>query len=86
VTNVLCVVMPPNGAERSYFHLTAPLNWILLILQTLFYASAVIGNHFQCSRNLGRLLYLPTFLFNSNFAALAGLYRFLAMLPASLLA
>jgi biofilm PGA synthesis N-glycosyltransferase PgaC len=78
VTNVLCVVMPPSGAERSYVQLTAPINWILLILQTLFYASAVIGNHFQCSGDLGRLLYLPTFLFNSNLAALAGLYRFLA--------
>ncbi|MDM8521969.1 glycosyltransferase family 2 protein [Desulfococcaceae bacterium HSG8] len=50
---------------------------ILLYFQFIFYAAALIGNFVKTSDAFGKLLYLPTFLVNSNIAALMGLYRFL---------
>jgi poly-beta-1,6-N-acetyl-D-glucosamine synthase len=52
---------------------------IFLALQIIFYATALVGNLLARKTNykLPVYLYLPTFLFNSNFAAVIGLYRFL---------
>ncbi|MEZ4682483.1 MAG: glycosyltransferase family 2 protein [Caldilineaceae bacterium] len=48
----------------------------LLLLQILFYLAAIVGNTLPLPGKLGKLLYLPTFLVNSNWAALVGLVRF----------
>ena len=58
---------------RGWFHRKAP--W-LLGLQGLFYSLAVIGNLVKTKGMLGKLLYIPTFLTNSNLAALLGCYRY----------
>lgn len=50
---------------------------ILLVAQGLFYLAAFIGNRVTLPGKLGKLFYLPTFLLNSNWAALLGLLRFL---------
>jgi cellulose synthase/poly-beta-1,6-N-acetylglucosamine synthase-like glycosyltransferase len=50
---------------------------IMLALQVGFYVLALVGHLWQPRGLLGRLLYLPTFLVNSNWAALLGLVRFL---------
>jgi poly-beta-1,6-N-acetyl-D-glucosamine synthase len=43
----------------------------------LFYLLAGLGSLFKGEGLLARLLYLPTFLVNSNMAALLGLVRYL---------
>jgi len=42
------------------------------------YAAALFGSYRHPGGKLGKLLYLPTYLVNSNLAALLGLGRFLA--------
>lgn len=55
----------------------APLYRFLLVGQVAFYGLAEVGRRMGQRGGLGRILYLPTYLVNSNFAALAGLLRFL---------
>lgn len=55
-----------------------PLARLLLFLQMGFYGAALFGSSFHPGGKLGKLLYLPTYLVNSNLAALLGLGRFLA--------
>lgn len=49
-----------------------------LLLQFLFYGLAWLGNHTQIQGKPGKLLYIPTFLVNSNLAAGRGLLQALA--------
>ena len=69
VTNLLLVMKTGLGAW------TWPVG--LLLIQILFYLAAGIGNTVTLPGKLGKLVYLPTFLVNSNWAALLGLVRFL---------
>lgn len=69
VTSVTALLFPGN----SWFHQMAP--WFLG-LQVLFYGLAVIGNLIETKGLIGKLLYIPTFLTNSNWAAVLGCYRF----------
>lgn len=61
----------------ALFTLAAPFNLSFLVLQILFYGLALTGNIVSTRGFLGKLLYLPAFLVNSNLAALTGLYAFL---------
>lgn len=78
VFNLLAVLFPPQS--KGLLILSKPYSVIFLILQIAFYALAWIGRN---SGNRGeqnkllRLIYLPTFLMNSNLAALLGFFRFL---------
>ncbi|HEX6386503.1 MAG TPA: glycosyltransferase family 2 protein, partial [Anaerolineae bacterium] len=72
--NLIALMRPPLAAGASLRRLTPPFNWLLFLLQAVFYGLAWIGNHVA---HKSRLLYLPTFLVNSNLAAVIGLYRFL---------
>jgi len=75
----LYVVLFPDPADRfSLMNLAAPFGWMLLVLQTLFYSVAWLGRKRQQDNWLGKLLYLPTFLVNSNWAALVGCLRYLS--------
>ncbi len=78
LTNFMAVLRPIRSKKYSLLHLTPPFNWLMLFFQVLFYGLAWVGNY-QQERNgkPGILLYLPTFLVNSNLAAIVGLYRFL---------
>lgn len=49
---------------------------ILLATQTIFYLTAIVGNQVALPGKLGKICYLPTFLVNSNWAALLGLLRY----------
>jgi cellulose synthase/poly-beta-1,6-N-acetylglucosamine synthase-like glycosyltransferase len=76
--NLLAVIFPPAG--KGFFLLSKPYSLIFLGLQAMFYALAWLGRNSgeRGSQNkFVRLLYLPTFLTNSNFAALMGFFRFL---------
>ena len=75
LANLLAVVRPRRAARPSLSGLTPPFNWIMLWLQLLFYGLAWLGNMVETQGAMGKLLYLPTFLVNSNLAALIGLYR-----------
>lgn len=73
LANIILVVAgwPAGSAEwRNIYNL-------LLAGQVIFYLLAWLGGKFQRDTTLGRLLYLPAFLMNSNLAALLGLYRYL---------
>jgi len=62
---------------HSLLFLSTPYNWILLGLQFAFYFLAWLGTRVKLKGLIGKLLYLPTFLFNSNLAAILGLYGYL---------
>jgi cellulose synthase/poly-beta-1,6-N-acetylglucosamine synthase-like glycosyltransferase len=77
LTNVMAIIRPSNASGNRLFSLAFPFNWIFLFLQTAFYGMAWLG-HREPDRKgiIGKILYLPTFLVNSNMAAILGLYRF----------
>jgi len=76
--NLISVFFPP--AMKGFWILSKPYSLIFLGLQFLFYTLAWVGrkagNRGKQSK-LVRLFYLPTFLTNSNYAALMGFFRFL---------
>jgi cellulose synthase/poly-beta-1,6-N-acetylglucosamine synthase-like glycosyltransferase len=76
LTNLLALIFPTYRGP-ALLVLSSPYNWILFFLQIAFYLLAV-GGGFLEKRNIGwlRILYVPTFLFNSNLAALMGMARF----------
>ena len=51
---------------------------IAMGLQAGFYLLALVGNRFAGRHKVGKLLYLPTFLVNSNFASFLGFLRFVS--------
>jgi cellulose synthase/poly-beta-1,6-N-acetylglucosamine synthase-like glycosyltransferase len=76
--NLLAVLFPPAG--QGLWILSRPYSVIFLGLQFLFYALAWIGRKTGDrgeQNKLVRLFYIPTFLTNSNFAALMGFVKFL---------
>ncbi|MCS6992667.1 MAG: glycosyltransferase family 2 protein [Anaerolineales bacterium] len=75
VSNLMLVLFPAQSG--SFWQLAYPFNWIFLGLQAAFYALAVLGNFVRFKGPIGKLLYLPTFLVNSNYAVLMGLFSFL---------
>lgn len=78
VANVL-VVLFPWRRKRTPWGLGRPFGRFFLFLQTLFYGLALLGNsqpqQGKKEDKLSKILYLPTFLVNSNVAALTGIYR-----------
>jgi len=70
------VLLPPPNS--TWLWLSPPWNWLTLTAQILFYLTAWLGSHLaERGGLLGKLLYLVTFLVNSNLAALFGFWRFL---------
>lgn len=63
--------------ESSFFMLSSPFAAYLFGLQVMFYLLALLGGYFRFDGKIGRLLYLPTFLLNSNWATLKGFYGFI---------
>jgi cellulose synthase/poly-beta-1,6-N-acetylglucosamine synthase-like glycosyltransferase len=51
---------------------------LLLTAQAVFYTLALIGNIFKLQGIMGKLLYLPVFLVNSNLATLKGFFSFVS--------
>jgi poly-beta-1,6-N-acetyl-D-glucosamine synthase len=65
-----------NGPD--WLILADPYDRIFLFLQILFYGIALMGTKVKLRGMLGKLMYLPTFLVNSNMAALRGFYRYVS--------
>jgi cellulose synthase/poly-beta-1,6-N-acetylglucosamine synthase-like glycosyltransferase len=76
--NLLALFFTARETAFPVLFLAPPYNWIAVSCQSVFYLLALGGRRME-KRPGGyfRFLYLPTFLFNSNWAALVGLYRFL---------
>ncbi len=64
--------------NSSHYELIQLFYISLLILQVLFYLVALVGVLTKNNNNMfGKIFYLPTFVVNSNYAALVGFYRFI---------
>lgn len=76
----LAAVFIPYPKPNHWFYLSPPLGLIFLILQIAFYLMAIVGMKIEKQQGDSRLrllLYLPTFLVNSNLAALQGFFQFI---------
>jgi len=76
--NIIAVALPPGG--HGFWLLGRPWSAYLLGLQVLLYGLSVLGSPSMGEgrkSRLSRLLYLPTFLVNSNLAAIQGLMMYL---------
>lgn len=77
-SNLLAVLWPVQSHNLPLYHLAPPYGVIFLVIQVVFYLAAWLGSRFELPGLAGRIFYIPVFLFNSNFATLIGLYRFLS--------
>ncbi len=67
--------------QTEEFRLSTLVSSIMLlcfILQVIFYTLALIGTKYKPGGWIGKLLYLPVFLVNSNYATLGGFFNFFA--------
>ena len=78
ISNLVAIIWPPAAMNLRGLWLSAPFNKYFFILQCLFYLMALLGNFIQKEDWIGKTLYLPSFIVNSNFAALIGLFRYVA--------
>jgi poly-beta-1,6-N-acetyl-D-glucosamine synthase len=80
IANLLAVIMPVENIYSPFLQLAAPFGLFFLIGQILFYGIAWLGNYLQVNHSLssiGKILYLPAFLVNSNLSAVTGLILFI---------
>jgi len=77
LANMITLIWNYPVESLPLLSLTAPFNWFFFLLQIAFYFLAWLGAHVTYRGSLGKLLYLPTFLVNSNYAALLGFYNYL---------
>lgn len=69
LTNVLVLILGQGNSGSGL--------WVWLLCgQILFYGVALLGQFISFGRILGKLLYIPTFLVSSNWAAMRGLYLY----------
>jgi cellulose synthase/poly-beta-1,6-N-acetylglucosamine synthase-like glycosyltransferase len=76
VANLLVLIIPSDLLDQGLLYLGRPYSFILLILQLIFYASAWLGNLLHGRGLIGKLLYIPAFLVNSNYSSVQGLISF----------
>ena len=72
----LAACLWPPALDPAWLYLASPYNFIFLAAEILIGILALIGESLKEKGFLGKLLYIPTFLVNSNMAAILGLYSF----------
>jgi cellulose synthase/poly-beta-1,6-N-acetylglucosamine synthase-like glycosyltransferase len=77
ITNIMALFWLNGKSWNRLVNLAPPFNWVMLVLQGVFYGLALVGRYTKQPGKYGKFLYLPTFLVNSNLAAVIGLYRFI---------
>lgn len=77
LTNIFLVLIP-RDTSTSLLRMSAPYAWTFLSIQLFFYLLAVLGNLVKFQGLLGKLIYLPTYLVNSNIAILRGFYGYIS--------
>ncbi|MGZ9165179.1 MAG: glycosyltransferase family 2 protein, partial [Anaerolineales bacterium] len=75
--NLLVMMIPSISLDYGLLYLGRPYSLIMFILQLIFYGFAWLGNVLRGKGLMGKLLYIPAFLVNSNFSAVHGLILFL---------
>ncbi|MBX3038693.1 MAG: glycosyltransferase family 2 protein [Anaerolineales bacterium] len=78
ISNLVALI--PYPRPDSWFYLTNPLSILFFGLQVIFYLLAILGAKIERragDSKLRLLFYLPTFLVNSNYAALQGFFQFI---------
>lgn len=76
LTSLAAVIGSPKS-QTALSRPKIPINGVLFGLQLAFYGLAFTARWVKAPGLLGRLLYLPAFLLDSNWAALVGLSRFI---------
>jgi cellulose synthase/poly-beta-1,6-N-acetylglucosamine synthase-like glycosyltransferase len=76
LTNLIALLYSPGLSKSSLLYLSGVYGWIFITIQFLFYFSAWLGSWLKKRGVSIKLFYLPTFLFNSNWATLLGFIRF----------
>jgi poly-beta-1,6-N-acetyl-D-glucosamine synthase len=75
VTVAACIwQLPPM--QFGWIYLARPFNYLFLVVEVSLCGLAYFGNLLKNKGILGKILYIPTFLINSNLAAIIGLYSF----------
>ena len=77
LTNIFLVLLPKD-ASTSLLGMSALYAWTFLSIQLFFYLLAGLGSLVKFQGLLGKLVYLPTYLVNSNIAILKGFYGFIS--------
>ena len=77
VTNLLALTKPSGAARNPVLSLAWPYSLIFLALQVVFYLCAWLGYRIKGRGPIGKILYIPAFLVNSNLSAVRGLISFL---------
>ena len=77
LANILAVIFPVEASKPSILALTYHYSLIFLALQLIFYAAAFLGSKKKFGGLLGKILYIPTYLVNSNIAVLKGVYGYI---------
>jgi poly-beta-1,6-N-acetyl-D-glucosamine synthase len=67
---------PPSSSALGWFYLISPFNYLFLAGEIFIIILAVFGSSLKELGVLGKILYIPAFLVNSNLAAVLGLYSF----------
>lgn len=79
VSNLLAITLPSyQMEEKSILYLTKPYSQFLFTLQIIFYFLALVGNRFKKLSLIGKALYIPAFLVNSNLSAVRGLISYIS--------
>jgi len=74
ISNLILVILYSSVATSGF--MTVSMAAVLLLIQGIFYLSALIYPFIRKGTILANVLYLPTFLINSNFASLIGALRY----------
>ena len=76
LVTVAACIWPWPETNTPWLYLAPPFNIIFLVAELLICVLAFFGGSLKEKGLLGKILYLPTFLVNSNLAAILGLYSF----------
>lgn len=77
LANLVLAFRSSSPTRAPLWSLSGRWGKLFLFLQSLFYLSAWLGAQTDGKGRISKILYLPTFLVNSNMAALYGLVRYL---------
>lgn len=72
LSNLMVLAPVVSQGDSSLLRLSLPYNWIIFSLQIIFYLTAWFGTIAKLPGKIGKVLYVSTFLVNSNLAALQG--------------